>query len=51
VLRGLHSQHPEGQTKLLTVLQGEIFDVIVDIRRDSPELGKAQCLTLRVTEA
>lgn len=33
------------------MLQGEIFDVVVDIRRDSPEFGKAQCLTLRATEA
>jgi dTDP-4-dehydrorhamnose 3,5-epimerase len=51
VLRGLHFQHPGSQAKLLTVLQGEIFDVVVDIRRDSPEFGKAQCLTLRATEA
>ena len=51
VLRGLHFQHPGGQAKLLTVLQGEIFDVVVDIRRDSPEFSKAQCLTLRATEA
>jgi len=50
VLRGLHFQHPGGQAKLLTVLQGEIFDVVVDIRRDSPEFGKAQCLTLRAAD-
>ena len=50
VLRGLHFQHPGGQAKLLTVLQGEIFDVVVDIRRDSSEVGKAQCLTLRAAD-
>ena len=50
VLRGLHFQHAGGQAKLLTVLQGEIFDMVVDIRRDSPEFGKAQCLTLRAAD-
>lgn len=50
VLRGLHFQYPGGQAKLLTLLQGEIFDVVVDVRRDSPEFGKAQCLTLRDTD-
>ena len=51
VLRGLRFQHPTSQAKLLTVLQGEIFDVVVDIRPDSPEFGKARCLKLRATEA
>ena len=36
VLRGLHFQHPNGQGKLISVLEGEIFDVAVDIRPDSP---------------
>lgn len=40
VLRGLHFQHPRGQGKLLTVLQGEVFDVAVDIRRGSPSCGR-----------
>ncbi|CAN5748634.1 dTDP-4-dehydrorhamnose 3,5-epimerase [soil metagenome] len=36
VLRGLHYQLPNAQGKLLSVLEGEIFDVAVDIRRGSP---------------
>lgn len=36
VLRGLHYQHPSAQGKLISVLDGEIFDVAVDIRPDSP---------------
>lgn len=39
-LRGLHYQvqHPQG--KLLQCLRGEIFDVAVDLRRDSPHFGR-----------
>jgi dTDP-4-dehydrorhamnose 3,5-epimerase len=40
VLRGLHFQDPNPQGKLVSVLQGEVFDVAVDIRRDSPTFGK-----------
>ena len=41
VLRGLHyQQHPKAQAKLVTVLNGEIFDVAVDIRRGSPTYGR-----------
>lgn len=36
VLRGLHFQHPHGQGKLVGALAGEVFDVAVDIRPDSP---------------
>ena len=39
-LRGLHFQHPHGQAKLVQVLQGEVFDVAVDIRKGSPSFGK-----------
>ncbi|MBI3949439.1 MAG: dTDP-4-dehydrorhamnose 3,5-epimerase [Acidobacteria bacterium] len=39
VLRGLHFQHPHQQAKLVYVLQGEVFDVAVDIRRGSPTFG------------
>ncbi|WP_319402146.1 dTDP-4-dehydrorhamnose 3,5-epimerase [uncultured Anaeromusa sp.] len=40
VLRGLHYQQPHSQGKLVTVLQGEVFDVAVDIRVGSPQFGK-----------
>lgn len=40
VLRGLHFQHPHPQGKLIYVLEGEIFDVAVDIRVGSPTFGR-----------
>ena len=40
ILRGLHFQNPNAQGKLVQVLQGEVFDVAVDIRRDSPSFGQ-----------
>ncbi len=46
VLRGLHAQHPQGQGKLAQVLIGEVFDVVVDIRRGSPWFGKWVGVTL-----
>ena len=45
-LRGLHYQFPHAQAKLVQVLQGEIFDVAVDIRRGSPSFGRAVAVTL-----
>jgi dTDP-4-dehydrorhamnose 3,5-epimerase len=46
VLRGLHFQNPAPQGKLVTVLQGAVFDVAVDIRRSSPTFGKWYGATL-----
>lgn len=41
VLRGLHYQlNPKAQTKLIRVLTGAIYDVILDIRRNSPTFGQ-----------
>ncbi|PLS86113.1 MAG: dTDP-4-dehydrorhamnose 3,5-epimerase [Actinobacteria bacterium] len=40
VLRGLHFQNPHPQGKLVYVLQGEVFDVAVDIRVGSPTFGR-----------
>lgn len=41
VLRGLHFQNsPKAQAKLVNVINGEIFDVAVDLRKDSATYGK-----------
>ncbi|TAL85207.1 MAG: dTDP-4-dehydrorhamnose 3,5-epimerase [Rhodanobacter sp.] len=41
VLRGLHYQWPSPQAKLVNVLEGEVYDVAVDIRRGSPSFGQS----------
>jgi len=46
VLRGLHYQWPNPQGKLVSVLEGEVFDVAVDIRRGSPRFGQWAGVTL-----
>ena len=46
VIRGLHYQHPNGQAKLISVLRGEVWDVIVDVRRGSPTFGRWTGVTL-----
>lgn len=46
VLRGLHYQWPRPQGKLVTVLQGEVYDVAVDIRQGSPTFGRWEAFIL-----
>jgi dTDP-4-dehydrorhamnose 3,5-epimerase len=45
-LRGLHVQIPHSQGKLVRVIEGEIFDVAVDIRRGSPTYARHVGVTL-----
>jgi dTDP-4-dehydrorhamnose 3,5-epimerase len=40
VLRGLHYQCEHSQAKLVSVIRGEVFDVVVDMRKESPTFGK-----------
>jgi len=49
VLRGLHYQYPTWQGKLVRVVEGEIFDVAVDIRPGSTSFGKWYGLHLSAT--
>ena len=46
VVRGLHYQRTHPQGKLVRVILGEVFDVAVDIRKDSPTFGKWYGVTL-----
>lgn len=47
VLRGLHYQlNPMAQAKLVSVVEGEVLDVVVDIRKGSPTFGKYYSLLL-----
>ncbi len=46
VVRGLHFQNPRPQAKLVTAIEGEIFDVAVDVRAGSPTFGRWAAFTL-----
>lgn len=50
VLRGLHYQLGPPQGKLVQVIEGRVFDVIVDLRRGSPEFGSSFTLELCADE-
>ena len=51
VLRGLHYQLGKPQGKLVRVLAGHIWDVAVDLRRDSPDFGKYAAFDLKPVNA
>lgn len=46
VLRGLHYQWPNPQGKYVSVLEGEVYDVAVDVRRGSPTFGRSTAAVL-----
>ena len=48
-VRGLHYQVNPGQAKLVRVTRGEVFDVVVDIRKNSPTRGKWWSIRLSET--
>ena len=46
VLRGLHFQKAHPQAKLVRVIKGEVYDVAVDLRKNSPTYGKYEGVVL-----
>jgi dTDP-4-dehydrorhamnose 3,5-epimerase len=50
VLRGLHYQVEHAQGKLVRVVAGAVFDVVVDLRRGSPTFGRSLGLTLSAAD-
>ncbi len=46
ILRGLHCQNPNPQGKLVSVLQGAVYDVAVDLRQNSPTFGQWEATEL-----
>lgn len=51
VLRGVHYQlPPRAQGKLIRVVQGSVYDVVVDLRKSSPTFGKWEGITLNETD-
>lgn len=50
VLRGLHYQKPQAQGKLVSVMDGEVYDVAVDIRHGSPTFGRWTAVVLNARD-
>ncbi len=50
VVRGMHFAIGEGQAKLIRCARGSIFDVVVDLRRESPTFGQWEGFTLDDSE-
>lgn len=50
ILRGLHYQIERPQAKLVSVIQGEILDVCVDLRKSSPMFGKSFQIQLKAED-
>ncbi len=50
VLRGLHYQIEHAQGKLVRVVAGAVYDVVVDLRRSSPTFGRSVGLTLSAAD-
>jgi len=50
VLRGLHYQIEHAQGKLVRVIEGEVLDVAVDLRRASPTFGRHVSITLSAAD-
>lgn len=48
VVRGLHFQNPQPQAKLVSCLDGEVWDVVVDLRVTAPTFGQWEGFSLRV---
>jgi dTDP-4-dehydrorhamnose 3,5-epimerase len=46
VVRGMHLQVGDGVAKLVRCVRGEIFDVLIDVRRGSPAFGRWEAFTL-----
>lgn len=46
MLRGLHFQTRKPQAKLVRVTAGSVYDVVVDLRKDSPTFGKWEGFSL-----
>ena len=52
VIRGLHYQMPPyAQSKLVSVLQGKVLDIAIDIRQGSPNFGKHLAIELAIASA